>query len=151
MRVYARLIERKMRVGGSMKRKRIRNDKGNKWLAVAAGAAIGLLCGAFGGGGGMLAVPVLERLYGLKERNAHATAVFVILPLCLVSVTGYLSRGSMETWLLLPTVLGMTVGGMIGSRLLGRCSGRMLNMLFSIVLSSSGIYMLVRSIISFCN
>ena len=54
-----------------------------KWLAPAvAGALAGLANGFFGGGGGMILVPLLTRRCGLDQRRAFATSVAVILPLC---------------------------------------------------------------------
>ena len=44
---------------------------------------IGAINGLFGAGGGMLAVPCLTYVWGLDEKSAHATAIAVILPLCL--------------------------------------------------------------------
>ena len=54
-------------------------------LALIAGVFVGFLSGFFGGGGGMIVVPILVFVMGLKERQAHATAIFTILPLTIVS------------------------------------------------------------------
>ena len=49
------------------------------WLC---GALAGAANGFFGGGGGMVLVPLLTRLCGLEQRRAFATSVAIILPLC---------------------------------------------------------------------
>ena len=48
--------------------------------------------GFFGGGGGMLCVPLLQ-FRGLDVKRAHATALIVILPLCIVSAAIYIANG----------------------------------------------------------
>jgi len=53
------------------------------WLAPAvAGGLAGIANGFFGGGGGMVLVPLLTARCGLDQRRAFATSVAVILPLC---------------------------------------------------------------------
>lgn len=78
------------------------------------GAASGLLNGLFGAGGGMVAVPMLEK-DGLPARRAHATSLAVIAPLSLLSGALYLFKGSMaleDAWgFLLPGLLGAALGG----------------------------------------
>ena len=48
-------------------------------------ALVGFICGFFGGGGGLVCVPVLERVYKLPTKQAHATAIMVIFPLSVIS------------------------------------------------------------------
>lgn len=51
---------------------------------IICGTAVGLANSLFGGGGGMIAVPLLQRT-GLDEKRAHATAILLILPISLFS------------------------------------------------------------------
>ena len=88
-----------------------------------ASLAIGVVNGLFGAGGGMLAVPCLTYIWGLDEKSAHATAIAVILPLCLVSSIVYATSGNFDAAVILPTVIGVTAGGIIGAALLERMSG----------------------------
>ena len=71
--------------------------KKRTWLPAAlAGGAAGIANGFFGGGGGMILVPLLVSRCGLTRRKAFATSVAVILPLCvlgfclLIGLTGLL-------------------------------------------------------------
>ena len=61
-----------------------------KWKNRTAGAAAGLVNGLFGGGGGMVLLPLLTRWGGLKAKDGFATCVAVILPVCCVSAAVYL-------------------------------------------------------------
>ena len=81
-----------------------------------AGGAAGLANGFFGGGGGSVFVPLLTRTCGLNQRQAFATSVAVILPLCALSTAVYLFRGGLEMGAALPYLIGGTVGGWLGGR-----------------------------------
>ncbi len=90
------------------------------WTAPAlAGGLAGLANGFFGGGGGMILVPLLTGKCGLDQRKAFATSVLVILPLCLLSSVIYLFRGGME----FSTALPYLVGGLVGGAAAGVLSG----------------------------
>lgn len=81
-----------------------------------AGALAGLVNGFFGGGGGMILVPMLERTCGVEQKKAFATSVAVILPLCVLSAGVYLLRGGLELTAALPYLLGGALGGWIGGK-----------------------------------
>ena len=90
------------------------------WKPVTAGAAAGLANGFFGGGGGMILVPLLTGLCGLSQRKAFATSVAVILPLCILSSAVYLLRGGLDWPAALPYLLGGLAGGFLGGKLFRR-------------------------------
>ena len=50
------------------------------FILLFCGMIIGLLNGFFGGGGGMIVVPLFAFLLGLTEKQSHATAIFTINP-----------------------------------------------------------------------
>ena len=77
-------------------------QKKSVFACLAGGAAVGAANGLLGGGGGMLAVPILEKA-GLEERCAHATAIAVIAPASLVSGIVYLCSGLVEMPLFIMT------------------------------------------------
>ena len=83
---------------------------------LVAGAAAGLTNGFFGGGGGSVLVPILTRYCKLEQRQAFATSVAVILPLCVLSVAIYFFRGGLDVMTALPYLIGGTVGGWAGGK-----------------------------------
>lgn len=88
------------------------------WAKFAvAGAAAGVANGFFGGGGGMVLVPMLTRSCGLDQRNAFATSVAIIAPLCVLSSAIYLFRGELDFMAALPYLLGGLAGGFLGGKL----------------------------------
>ena len=91
--------------------------RSKKWRYLLAGGAAGLTNGFFGGGGGSVLVPMLTRCCKLEQRQAFATSVAVILPLCTLSVGIYLLRGGLDIMAALPYLVGGTVGGWVGGKL----------------------------------
>lgn len=104
-----------------------------------AGSAAGLVNGFFGGGGGMILVPLLSRWRGLGDRKAFATSVAVILPLCALSSAIYLFRGGLEFGLALPYLLGGTLGGILGGKLFQNLNMAWLRRGFALLILYAGI------------
>lgn len=120
-----------------------RQASGKKKAAmILAGLFIGAVNGLFGAGGGMLAVPCLTYIGGLDEKSAHATAIALILPLCLVSSIAYGVGASFEKGVILPTVLGVTVGGILGACLLKKLSSDVVSFLFYALMLFAGLKMM---------
>ena len=112
-----------------------------KGKSVALGMGIGATNAVFGGGGGMLAVPAL-RLLGHQEKQAHATAIAVILPVSALSFLWYFLGGMYDVNVLLPTAIGTVLGGLLGGFLLDKLKVDAVRTLFGILILISGILML---------
>lgn len=95
------------------------------------GALIGVINGFFGGGGGMVAVPVLEKLFEMPQKKAHATAIFVILPISIASSIIYITKNSIDFAKGWPVILGVIGGGIIGAGLLKKISNSVLKFVFA--------------------
>ena len=103
-----------------------------------AGGAAGLVNGFFGGGGGMVLVPLLAGWCGLGQRRAFATSVAVILPLCALSAAIYLFRGSVELAPALPYLAGGLIGGFLGGRVFQRLNMTWLRRGFALLILYGG-------------
>lgn len=112
-------------------------------FALIIGATAGFINGMFGGGGGMIVVPLLIWLLGYPVKNAHATAILIILPFSVLSGLMYSSFGIVRLSYCLPVTLGVTAGGALGSFLLSGLSGKKIVVVFSLVMLAAGIKMLV--------
>lgn len=110
---------------------------------LAGGALTGAANGLFGGGGGMIAVPVLERAGNLGALRAHATAIAVILPASIVSAIVYLWYGLVPFQIYLPVALGVLLGGILGARLLPNISARFVTILFAALMFAAGVKMVL--------
>lgn len=104
---------------------------------------IGFVSGLLGGGGGMVCVPFLIYAYKLKDKQAHATAIFVILATSIVSSVFYLINGYVQLKVNLFAGLGVVVGGAIGALLLKKISNKILDFIFCIIMLIAGIKLLV--------
>lgn len=85
-----------------------------------SGALAGAVNGLFGGGGGMVLVPLLSGWCGMEGKRSFATCVAVILPLSAVSAAVYLLRQGFELAAALPYLLGGLAGGLAGGLVGGR-------------------------------
>ncbi len=115
--------------------------KKKNWHSAFAGSAAGLANGLFGAGGGMLLVPLLQKNCALDERKCFATALFTMLPLCLVSLLIYLRSGSVDIRSAAPLLAGGFLGGCVGGMLLHRVPVRVLHGIFGGILLWGGIRM----------
>ena len=105
------------------------------------GSAVGTANGLFGGGGGMLAVPLLQKT-GMGEQKSHATAILVILPVSLFSFLLYAVRGFYDFSVLVPTALGVTFGGILGAKILKILPMKIISVVFAFLQAFAGVWML---------
>ena len=115
-----------------------------RWVALKnpariAGGAAGLANGLFGGGGGMVFLPIVARWGSLSQRKLYATCVGVIFPVCAVSALVYLFRDPGIWREAMPYLAGGCIGGDIGGRLYGRVSAKWLKWLFAAFLFYGGV------------
>ena len=111
---------------------------GSKFRSAVAGGAAGLANGFFGGGGGMLLVPMFTRWCGLDQRQAFATSIAVILPLCALSSAIYWLRGGLDFMLALPYLLGGVLGGFLGGRMFKKLNMVWLRRAFALLILYGG-------------
>lgn len=84
------------------------------WTGMAAaGLAAGTVTGLFGGGGGMMLVPLLTLLSGLTEAEIFPISLSVILPVCLVCLA---SSGQIYFKEALPFLPGSLLGGWLAGK-----------------------------------
>lgn len=117
--------------------------RNKKFIKVLAGLVVGLVCGLFGGGGGMLVVPVLQHFFDYKAKNAHATAIAIILPLTIVATVFYLLKVKLKFELGLTVSCGVLVGGVIGAFALKKISSKLLSVSFSALMLVAGVKLLM--------
>lgn len=115
-----------------------------KILIIITSLFAGFATGVFGGGGGMIIVPILTGLYGLQQTKAHATAIATIFPLCLVSVIFYLTHGGWEWKSGLVVSAGVVVGGIVGALAMKKIPANWLQPIFYILMIVGGIKMLAQ-------
>jgi hypothetical protein len=110
-----------------------------KTAARIGGALAGLANGLFGGGGGMVFVPILSRWGGISQRKVYASCVGVMFSVCLVSAAVYLWRGGVSLAAALPYLAGGVLGGAVGGRLYGKVPPAALKWVFAAFLFYAGV------------
>lgn len=110
-----------------------------RWPARLAGGLAGLANGLFGGGGGMVFLPILARWGHLEQRKLYATCVAVIFPVCLVSAAVYVLQGGVALDAALPYLIGGLAGGFLGGKLYGKVPAKWLKWLFAAFLFYGGV------------
>ena len=120
----------------------MKGEKQNNILFILLGACIGFVNGFFGGGGGMICVPLLTHFLKLPQKKAHATAILVILPITLFSALVYLFSGKFPVGEGLLVGLGVSVGGILGAVLLKKLSAKSVAGVFALLMIVAGLKMI---------
>lgn len=115
----------------------------NIFVKLITGAIIGFVNGFWGGGGGMICVPLLTQVIGLPDKKAHATTLLVMLPLSLASLIIYIVGGNMLWWEGCKIGIGFIAGGYLGALLLKKISNVWLSLIFSVIIIAGGIKLII--------
>ncbi len=113
---------------------------------VGYGAAVGLVTGLVGAGGGFLVVPALVLLGGLSMPVAVGTSLVVIAMQSFAGFAGHLSTVHIH-WGLAATVTGAAIAGsVLGGRLTGRIPQAALRKAFGWLVLAMGVFVLARQV-----
>ena len=116
-----------------------KNNGKRKVLCCLTGLSAGFINGLFGGGGGMIVVPMLEGLLNYDNKSSHATAILIILPVSIVSGLIYAVFGNFDAKIILPVTLGSVVGGLLGAIFLNRFSNKLISIIFLSIMMFVGV------------
>ena len=119
------------------------NGLGEVVRAVLSGAAVGAANGLFGGGGGMIAVPLLSGAMNYEEKCAHATAILIIAPVSLAGAVAYIISGYAFADVVIPAAVGMTAGGALGAVFLNKLPLTAVKIIFVAVMFAAGVRMIL--------
>lgn len=114
-------------------------DKREKSLYALAGALAGFANGLLGAGGGLALVPILLGTMKLPPKEAFATSVFIMTPICALSAALYWVQGRASLGLAAPFLLGGLAGGLACGKLYGRVSALWLGRIFGLLMLYGGI------------
>lgn len=128
----------------------LKHNKFMKWkifnkkngVTLLFGFICGFINGFLGSGGGIIAVQSLQKL-GVETKKSHATSLFVILPLTLVSGIIYFLSGYVDMKVGVYLAIAAGVGGIIGSIFLGKINPKALDMIFTLLIIISGVRMVL--------
>ena len=114
--------------------------KFRKYLGAAlAGISAGAVNGLFGGGGGMVLVPLLTWLTDLEDDAVFPASVCIILPICLISLSITLRLDALPWHTALPYLAGSAAGGVLAGFLGKRIPTLWLHRLLGVLILWGGI------------
>lgn len=125
----------------SLKKQGLSSKK--KFFLFLLGGLIGLINGFFGGGGGVVGVPVLEKFLNVDNKTSHATCLAVILPLSIISAGIYVFSSYIETSTFLYVGSGVLLGGIIGALLLKILPAKVVRVIFAVLLLAGGVRLII--------
>jgi len=112
-------------------------------LAVLCGSVVGFSLGLIGGGGSILAVPLLLYVVGIRDPHvAIGTSAFAVGVNAVVNLIGHWRRGNVKWPCAAAFAAAGVVGAYAGSTLGKAFDGRKLLFLFALVMVAVGIAML---------
>jgi uncharacterized membrane protein YfcA len=127
---------------GGPKHYHVRNALGGFGLMSVAGVLSGLL----GIGSGALKVLAMDLIMCLPFKVSTTTSNFMIGVTAAASAGIYLGNGYIEPALAMPVVLGVLPGSLLGSRILGGASVRVLRLIFTLTILVLGIEMIYNGL-----
>ena len=116
------------------------------FLLIFLGFFVGFINGFLGAGGGMLLVPCIIAILKMDTKVAHATAILIILPICVASGIIYIVKGIFNLGIFIPCLIGTVIGGVLGTFILKKLKSDVITLVFSGVMIVAGVIMIVRAI-----
>ena len=112
----------------------------------AGGACIGLICGFFGAGGGMMMLLVLTVVLGYELKTAVGTSVFVMTFSAFTGAASHFTLGSFPRLdLLALCVIFTLLWAQLAARIATRADPLLLNRLVGVILTALGVILIVIS------
>ncbi len=111
-------------------------------LVLALAVVVGLSLGLLGGGGSILAVPLLVYVAGLGAQEAVATSLFVVGTTSAIAVLPHATQGRVHWRTGLIFAVGGMAGAYLGGRLATRVPGSILLVAFAAMMLATSIAML---------
>jgi hypothetical protein len=91
----------------------------------------------------MLLVPLLTRWAKLSDKEAFATSISIIAPMCVVSIFVYCQTGSLDLTAALPYLIGGFFGGLLGGKLFPHIPAQLLRKSLGMLILYGGIRLLL--------
>ena len=97
------------------------------------GVMLGFLTGLLGIGGGVVLLPALVYLVGMRTHVAAATSLVMVWLTSFLAAIAHTQAGNADIWLALPLLVGGSLGLQLGVSLCNRMQGLRLRRMFSFV------------------
>ena len=91
----------------------------------------------------MIALPILADALGYPRKQAHATAILIIAPVCAISAITYIINGFVDLQGIIPAAIGNVAGGLLGAEFLGKLPKLWVDIVFISIMFAAGIRMVI--------
>jgi uncharacterized protein len=128
------------------------------WIGALAGLAVGAFSALLGVGGGIIAIPILVYVMGVRLEKVAATSMAIIVFTATAAVVGYAAAGSVPAGMPtgsigyihyhagLPILAGSVLAVRAGARVNQRLSTRHLRLVFGILFLLLGLRLIVENV-----
>jgi len=113
-------------------------------LTPVVGIISGVMSGLFTIGGGLVSVPALVSLFGMRQTQAQGIALALVIPASVTALFSYAHEGNVDWHVGIPLALGGLVSVSWGVALAYRMPAGKLRLCFCVVLVGTAVAMLVR-------
>ena len=113
-------------------------------LAPGVGVLSGLMSGLFTVGGGLVSVPALVSLFGMRQTQAQGIALALVIPASATALASYAQAGNVDWSVGVPLALGGLASVSWGVALAYRLPALKLRLSFCAVLVATAVAMLAR-------
>jgi uncharacterized membrane protein YfcA len=113
---------------------------------IAVGAAMGLLAGLMGVGGGVIAVLAFTLLLGMAQQRAQGTSLALILLAAPAGALAHARHGNVVPRIAGWVAMGSVIGAVVASQLVQAAPGPLLTRAFAVFLLVNAAFMLRRAI-----
>ena len=117
----------------------------NVGAGIGVGVGAGVISGMLGVGGGVVMVPAMNLLMRVPVKAAVGTSTFMVGITSVATAFVFYSQGYIDPTLVVPAIIGVFLGGQIGSRLTRRIKAQRLALLFALILFYLGLSLLLRA------
>lgn len=128
-------------IGGKEDNKASKRSKGKQiLLSIVCGAAIGIICGAIGVGGGIMLLLVLTSILGYDLKTAVGTSVFIMAFTAMTGAVAHIANGGTD-------IVGLVVCGVF-ALISSRMAAKFANKIDDVKLNKiSGIFLIAFAVI----
>jgi uncharacterized membrane protein YfcA len=138
-----------LRLGAAFRDPAIGSDvgyiPGHTGWGMGVGVGAGVISGMLGVGGGVVMVPAMNLLMRVPVKAAVGTSTFMVGITSVATAFVFYSQGFIDPTLVVPAIVGVFLGGQIGSRLTRHIRAQRLALLFSLILLYLGVSLLFRA------
>jgi len=113
-------------------------------IGIAIGAAMGLLAGLIGVGGGIIAIPAMMHFLHLDVKTAMATSLAVIIPVSISGTVKHAMAGQIDYKTAACIAIGGVACAYLGVKLNQKLEPQTLKKIFAIFIICVGINMLLE-------